>query len=67
MSEDQVRVRLLFADSGVFHHEEVDVPASLVQRYDRLIDGLREDQEFLKGVYLDVGRLCAAWLVDERD
>jgi len=67
MSEEKVRVRLLFADSGAFHHEELEVPASLVQGYDRLIDGLQEDQELLKGIYLDLGRLCAAWLVEEKD
>ena len=67
MSEEQVKVRLLFADSGAFHQEELVIPASLVQGYDRLIDGLQEDQELLKGVYLDFGRLCAAWLVEEGD
>jgi hypothetical protein len=67
MSEERVRVRFLFADSGSFHHEDLEVPASSVQGYDRLIDGLREDQELLKGIYLDLGRLCAAWLVGEED
>ena len=67
MSEEKVRVRLLFADSGAFHREDLEVPASLVQGYDPLIDGLQEDQEFLKGIYLDQGRLCAAWLVEETD
>ena len=65
MSEKQVRIRLLFADAGAFHHEEVSVPASSASDYDRLIDGLREDPEFLRGAYLDVTRLCAAWVVDE--
>ena len=65
MSEGKVRVRLLFADSGAFHHEEVELPASSVRGYDRLIDCLQEDQDFLKGTYLDLGRLCAAWLVEE--
>lgn len=67
MSDDRVTVRVLFADSGAFHHEELKVPASTVRGYDRLIDGLREDPEMLKGVYLDVARLTAAWVVDERD
>ena len=67
MSEKRVKVRLLFSDSGAFHHEDVDVPASIAQGYDRLIDGLQEDRELLKGVYLDLDRLCAAWLVDEND
>ncbi|MFH1765063.1 MAG: hypothetical protein ABIF09_12825 [Gemmatimonadota bacterium] len=67
MSEDKVRIRLLFADSGAFHHEDMNVPASSVQGHDRLIDGLQEDQELLRGIYLDMGRLCGAWLVDEED
>jgi len=65
LSEEQIRIRLLFADSGAFHHEELSVPASSVSDYDRLIDGLREDPEFLSKAYLDVGRLCAAWVVEE--
>ncbi len=67
MSEEKVRVRLLFADSGTFHQEDLEVPASLVQGYDRLIDGLQEDQGLLKGTYVDLERLCAAWLVEEKD
>jgi hypothetical protein len=67
MSEDRVGVRLLFVDSGVFHKEELELPASSVQGYDRLIDVLQEDPEFLKGIYLDLGRLCAAWLVEGKD
>jgi hypothetical protein len=67
MSDERIRVRLLFADSGSFHHEELEIPSSCVEGYDRLIDGLQEDQELLKGIYLDVGRLCAAWTIDEAD
>jgi hypothetical protein len=67
LSEEQVRIRLLFADSGAFHHEELSVPRSSVSDYDRLIDGLREDGEFLRQAYLDVGRLCAAWVVEKDD
>ncbi len=67
MSGERVRVRFLFADSGTFHHEELEVPSSSVRVHDRLIDGLREDPEFLKGTHLDLGRLCAAWVVEDRD
>jgi hypothetical protein len=67
MSEDRVGVRLLFVDSGVFHKEELKVPASSVQSYDRLIDVLQEDPELLKGLHLDFGRLCAAWLAEGKD
>jgi hypothetical protein len=62
VSERKVRVRLLFADEGAFHHESLDVPLSVVEDYDRLIDGLREDPVVLKNVYLDLGRLTAAWV-----
>lgn len=67
MSEEQVRIRLLFADSGAFHHEDLSVPFSAVSEYDRLIDGLREDPRLLKQAYFDTARLCAAWVVDEDD
>jgi len=67
MSDEFVRIRLLFADSGAFHHEDLEVPAASVRGYDRLIDGLQEDAELLKRTYVDVGRLCAAWLIDGED
>ena len=67
MSGDLMRIRVLFADSGAIHHEDLEVPAASVRGYDRLIDGLREDPELLKSTYLDVGRLCAAWLMEEDD
>ncbi len=65
MTDKKVRVRVLFADGGAFHHEDLSVSAASLEGYDRLIDGLREDPDLLKSVYVDVGRLCAAWLVEE--
>jgi hypothetical protein len=65
MTDGQVRIRVLFADGGAFHHEDLTVPSASLEPYDRLIDGLREDPELLKGLYLDVDRLCAAWLVED--
>jgi len=62
MSDDKVTIRLLFADDGAFHHEDLTVPLSMLGAYDRLIDGLREDPEVLKRIYLDLGRLAAAWV-----
>lgn len=59
-----VRVRLLFADDGGWHHEEVDLPADAVDGYERLIDCLREDPEVLKRIYVDIDRLGAAWVVE---
>ena len=62
MSGKQVKIRLLFADRGAFHHEDLDVPVGVVEGYERLIDGLREDPAVLKRMYLDLGRLAAAWV-----
>jgi hypothetical protein len=64
MSGRQVKIRLLFADEGTFHHEELELPLSVFEDYDRLIDGIREDPEVLKRVHLDLQRLVAAWVED---
>jgi len=65
VSEPQIRIRLLFADEGAFHTQDLRVPTSAVEEYERIIDGLREDPEVLKKIYLDLNRLAAAWVVDE--
>jgi hypothetical protein len=62
MSEQTTRIRLLFADEGAFHTQGLTVPLSVVEDYDRLIDGLREDPEVLKMIHLDISRLAAAWV-----
>ena len=62
---DRARIRVLFVDGGASHQETLSLPRELVERYDRLIDGLREDPAVLKQVYIDVDRLAAAWLVEE--
>lgn len=62
---DQVRVRLLFVDEGSYHHEEVTVPGAALDAYDRLIDLLREDEGVQKVLFVDVGRLCSAVIVEE--
>lgn len=67
MSDRRVKVRVLFADSGTFHHEEMEVPASSVEGYDRLIDGLQEDPTFLGETFLDMERLCGAWIIQDKD
>ena len=61
------RVRLLFADDGAYHRETLSLPAQALERYERLIDCLREDPEVLARVHVDVERLCAAYLVDADD
>jgi hypothetical protein len=60
----KAKVRLLFVDDGSYHHEEIDIPAKSLDAYDRLIDCVREDAAVLKQVYVDVDRLCAAYLLD---
>jgi len=58
------RVRLVLVDEGSYHHEEIEIPSASLERYDRLIDCLREDPAVLKRVHVDVARLCAAYRVD---
>ena len=67
MSDQTVRVRLLFADSGSFYEQDLDVPASSVDGVDRLIDAFQENPELLKETYVDLDRLSAAWLVPAND
>ncbi|MGD8361940.1 MAG: hypothetical protein PVJ04_10990 [Gemmatimonadota bacterium] len=64
MSGKRVTIRILFADEGTFHHEDMELPTSVIEEYDRLIDGLREDPGVLKRVHLDLRRLVAAWVED---
>ena len=57
-------VRLLFVDEGQYHHEDLSLATDVLDRYERLIDCLREDPAVLREMYVDVARLCAAWRVD---
>lgn len=66
-AERRVTVRLLFVDDGEYHHEKVGLPAGAVARYERLIDCLREDQEVLARLYVDIERLCSAQIVEVPD
>lgn len=52
---------MVFADSGSFHDVVVHLPASVLGRYDRLIDALREDPYITGEVYVDPRRLVAAY------
>lgn len=67
MSEETRTVRLLFVDDGSYHHERIRVPAAAVDRYERLIDCLREDPAVLRRTYVDVERLCSASVVEDGD
>jgi hypothetical protein len=62
---DRITVRLLFVDEGSYHHEEVEIPSSTLEGYSRLIDCVREDEAFQKRIYVDVARLCSAYVVAE--
>ncbi len=62
---DTVKVRLLFADEGSFHHEKIRVEVSALDGYDRLIDALREEPSILKSNYIDVDRLVSATRDDD--
>ena len=64
MSKAKTKIRLLFADSGAYHCEEIEIPSALLGGHDRLIDCVREDPAVLKRIHVDVARLCAAYLVD---
>ncbi len=59
----KLKVRLLFVDEGSYHHEDVEIPGSSLDSYDRLIDCVREDDAVLRSLYVDVDRLCGAWVV----
>jgi hypothetical protein len=60
-----MKVRLLFVDQGSYHHETVELPEGSLDDHERLIDWVREDPRVLKRVFVDVSRLCAAYLVDD--
>jgi len=55
-----VKVRLVFADSGAFHEEEIEVPKASLEAHDRLIDCLREDPAVLERIHVDLDRLISA-------
>lgn len=67
MSDRNVRVRLVFADDGNYHAELVSVPAASLERYDRLIDLLREEPSVTRTTYIDFRRLVSASLADQPD
>jgi hypothetical protein len=60
----RTQVRLLFVDEGQFHNVDLSLPSEILERYDRLIDALREDDTVLREMYVDVARLCAVWRLD---
>jgi hypothetical protein len=63
MSKTSVKVRLVLSEGGAFHNEEIQVPSSSLDAYERLIDCLREDPDVLRRIHVDVDRLAAAYVV----
>lgn len=61
----EVTLRLLFVDEGSYHHEDIQVPADAVDRYERLIDLLQEEESVLKRTFIDLDRLCSARVLGE--
>ncbi|HEX8392121.1 MAG TPA: hypothetical protein VF665_07205 [Longimicrobium sp.] len=59
-----VLVRLVFADQGTFHAETVNVPMDLLGRYERLVDLLREEESVTRQLFVDMGRLVSAAVVE---
>jgi hypothetical protein len=64
VSDTRVSVRLVFADRGSFHDVLVELPESVLSRYDRIIDALREDPSITGELYVDTRRLVAAYRAD---
>lgn len=60
-----VPVRLVFADQGTFHAETVHVPVDMLSRHERLIDLLREEESVTRQLFVDLGRLVSAAVVDD--
>ena len=60
-----VPVRLVFADQGTFHAETVHVPLSVLGQHDRLIDVLREEEIVTRQMYVDLGRLVSAYVLQD--
>ena len=66
MSRDKrIAVKLVFADRGSFHDLVVRLPVQVLERYERLIDALREDPEVTGEIYVDSRRLIAAHVQQE--
>lgn len=60
-SDARVPVRLVLADHGSFHDVVVELPAGVLNRYERIIDALRSDPAIMAEMYIDPKRLVAAF------
>jgi hypothetical protein len=57
---------LVFADRGSFHDLVVHLPVEALERYERLIDALREDPGITGEIFVDAQRLVAAYVEPEQ-
>ena len=64
MSDERIRVRVLYAGRGGYHSEIISIPGRGVAEYDRLIDFIREDPAVAAKCYIDAARLCSAQVVE---
>jgi hypothetical protein len=65
MSDGRIPVRMVFADRGSFHELVVQLPCGVLERYERIIDALREDPGITAELFVDSRRLVAAFRDDE--
>ncbi len=63
MAAGKIAVRFLFVDQGVYRDETMELPEGEFDRYDRLIDWLREDSAVLSVAHFDLDRVCSVSLV----
>ena len=64
---DTCRLKLVFADRGVFHSVWVSIPAARLSEYERLVDLLREEPSVTRQLYVDWRRLVSAAVDDEAE
>lgn len=67
MSDERIRVRVLYAGRGGYHSEIISVPGGGVAEHDRLIDFIREDPAVAAQCYIDAARLCSAQIVGDEE
>jgi hypothetical protein len=65
MTDTRVAVRLVLADHGSFHDVMVELPAHVLDQYERIIDALRSDPVIMAELYIDPKRLVAAFRQSE--
>ena len=67
MSDEPIRVRVLYAARGGYHAEVISIPGGGRHDHERLIDFLREDRAVAAECYIDAARLCSAQIVEDEE